>query len=74
MPAAASVASVHAPCMQLDRFQPGLMAAVLARDAQGRLVRKTGVMGVVEAEGVVYAGDPIAVRLPDGPRHRLEPV
>lgn len=62
------------PCLQLDRFQPGLMAAVLGRDAQGRLVRKAGVMGVVEREGVVYAGDPIAVQLPDGPQHCLEPV
>lgn len=62
------------PCVQLDRFQAGLMSAVLERDAQGRLVRKAGVMGVVEAEGVVYAGDPIEVRLPDGARHRLEPV
>ena len=62
------------PCLQLDRFQPGLMAAVLERDTQGKLVRKAGVMGVVEAEGVVYAGDPIAVRLPDGPRRSLEPV
>ena len=50
------------------------MAAVLERDTQGKLVRKAGVMGVVEAEGVVYAGDPIAVRLPDGPERSLEPV
>jgi MOSC domain-containing protein YiiM len=28
------------PCSQLDRFQHGLMAAVLARDGHGELVRK----------------------------------
>jgi MOSC domain-containing protein YiiM len=62
------------PCVQMDRFQAGLMSAVLERDAQGRLGRKAGVMAVVEAEGVVYAGDPIRIRLPDGPQHRLEPI
>ncbi len=62
------------PCVQLDRFQPGLMAAVLDRDQQGRLIRKAGVMGVVDAEGVVYPGDPIEVRLPDGPLRPLGPV
>ena len=62
------------PCAQLDHFQAGLMAAVLGRDAEGRLVRKAGVMGVVEAEGVVCPGDSIEVRLPDGLHRRLEPV
>jgi len=28
------------PCTQLDGLQPGLMAATLARDADGRLIRK----------------------------------
>jgi len=45
------VTGLRNPCSQLDRFQPGLMAAVLARDEQGRLVRKAGVMGVVVAGG-----------------------
>jgi hypothetical protein len=62
------------PCVQLERFQVGLMTAVLERDEEGRLMRKAGVMGVVEAEGVVYPGDPIGVRLPAGPQHCLEPV
>ncbi len=59
---------------QLDDFQPGLMAAVLGRDEQGRLVRKTGVMGIVLAEGVVRPGDPIRVELPPEPRRELVPV
>jgi MOSC domain-containing protein YiiM len=53
------VTGLRNPCSQIDRFQKGLMAAVLDRDAQGGLVRKAGVMGVVLAGGEVRAGDPI---------------
>jgi MOSC domain-containing protein YiiM len=62
------------PCSQIDRFQPGLMAAVLDRDANGALLRKAGVMGVVRAGGEVRAGDTILVHLPAAPHRRLEPV
>lgn len=53
------VTGLRNPCVQIDRFQQGLMAAVLDRDAQGQLVRKAGVMGVVVAGGEVRAGDRI---------------
>ena len=62
------------PCAQLDRFQPGLMAAVLDRDADGRLVRKAGIMGVVVAGGEVRPGDAVCVELPPEPHRRLEVV
>ena len=62
------------PCSQIDRFQAGLMAAVLPRDPQGRLVRKSGVMAVVVAAGNVQAGDPIGIELPVGELRGLEPV
>jgi MOSC domain-containing protein YiiM len=62
------------PCAQIDRFQRGLMAAVLDRDAQGRLVRKAGVMGIVLQGGEVRPGDPVAVQFPDLPHKALEPV
>ena len=57
-----------------DRFAPGLMAATLARDAAGGLVRKAGIMAVVVAGGAVRAGDSIGVELPAQPWRRLEPV
>jgi MOSC domain-containing protein YiiM len=50
------------------------MAATLDRDAEGELVRKAGVMGVVVAGGEVRAGDAIAIELPAGPHRALEPV
>lgn len=62
------------PCGQIDRFQPGLMSAVLDRTPDGELVRKAGVMGVVLSGGPVAPGDDIAVELPAGPHRRLAPV
>jgi MOSC domain-containing protein YiiM len=62
------------PCVQLDRFQPGLMAAVLDRDAHGNLVRKAGVMALVVAAGEVRASDPIQIFLPAAPHKSLAPV
>jgi MOSC domain-containing protein YiiM len=72
--AAVEVTGLRNPCSQLDDFQPGLMAATLGRDEQGRLIRKAGVMGIVLAGGVVRPGDPIRVELPPEPRRPLVPV
>jgi MOSC domain-containing protein YiiM len=68
------VTGLRNPCAQLDRFQKGLMAAVLARDPQGNLVRKAGIMGVVLSGGEVRPGDAIGVELPAQQQRALEPV
>ena len=62
------------PCVQIERFQPGLLEQVVGRDADGRLVRKAGVMAVVRRGGEVRPGDPVTVVLPDGPHRPLEAV
>ena len=62
------------PCTQLDQLQNGLMAAVLGRDAQGKLIRKAGVMGIVVAGGLVKPGDFIDIEMPLPPFQPLEPV
>lgn len=72
--AVVEVTGLRNPCVQLDRFQQGLMQAVLARDEQGHLVRKSGIMSVVVADGFVHPGDPIRVELPAEPHRALEPV
>ena len=72
--AVVEVTGLRNPCAQLDRLQPGLMAATLARDEDGKLVRKAGVMGIVLADGEVRPGDPIRVELPPEPHRALEPV
>ena len=62
------------PCVQIDRFQKGLMAAVLDRTGKGQIVRKAGVMGIVLTGGDVSPGNPIAVVLPPEPHRRLKQV
>ena len=72
--AVVEITGLRNPCAQLDGLQQGLMTATLDRDAQGNLIRKAGIMGVVIAGGTVRAGDPIAVELPEEPHRALEPV
>ena len=68
------VTGLRNPCSQIDRFQNGLMNAVLGRDPAGNLVRKTGVMAIVIAGGDVRPGDVISVEMPAGEPVRLQPV
>jgi MOSC domain-containing protein YiiM len=68
------VTGLRNPCLQLEGIAPGLMAAVLDRDAEGVLIRKAGVMGVVVAGGEVRPGDAVRVEPPTGPHRRIAPV
>jgi MOSC domain-containing protein YiiM len=72
--AVVEVTGLRNPCIQLDHFQIGLMAAVLERDEHGTLIRKAGVMAIVLASGEVRPGDFILVELPPEPYQALEPV
>ena len=60
------VKGLRNPCLQLDNFQAGLMAATLDKDADGNLIRKAGIMGIVIVGGDVKPGDEIRVELPAG--------
>jgi MOSC domain-containing protein YiiM len=68
------VKGLRNPCAQLNGLQQGLMAAILDKDAQGNLIRKAGIMGVVIASGEVKPSDSIRIVLPDGPKTALTPV
>ncbi len=68
------VTGLRNPCPQLNSFQEGLMAAVLDRDAEGNIIRKAGIMGIVIASGVIFAEDVIRVKLPSQPYIPLERV
>jgi MOSC domain-containing protein YiiM len=72
--AVVEVTGLRNPCNQLDEIAPGLMKAVLGRDADLHIVRKSGVMGVVLEGGEVRPGDPIDVELPAEPHVPLSPV
>ncbi len=68
------VKGLRNPCRQIEAYRAGLVAAVLDRDADGGLVRKTGVMGIVIAGGEIRGGDDIEVVLPPGEHRKLEVV
>jgi hypothetical protein len=68
------VTGLRNPCIQLNRFRPGLMAATLDRDQAGNLIRKAGIMAVVLTSGEVRPGDSIETILPNQPHRQLLPV
>lgn len=72
--AVVEVTGLRNPCHQLDDFQKGLMKAVLDKDAEGNLIRKAGIMGVVLTGGEVHIDDVIRVELPPEPHEPLKPV
>lgn len=68
------VTGLRNPCRQIEAFRPGLLKPMIGRDAEGRPVLKTGIMGIVLRGGLVCPGDAIAVELPPEPHARLERV
>jgi MOSC domain-containing protein YiiM len=72
--ATVEITGLRNPCVQLDTFQKGLMAATLDKDADGNLIRKAGIMGVVLVGGEVRPGDTITIDLPAGAHRPLQPV
>jgi MOSC domain-containing protein YiiM len=72
--AVVEVTGLRNPCVQLDTFQKGLMAATLDKDAAGNLIRKAGIMSVVLSDGDVRPGDVVRVELPGMPHQALLPV
>ena len=72
--AVVEITGLRNPCIQIDNFQQGLMAATLDKDANGNLVRKAGIMSIVISEGDVRPGDAIHVEMPAEPHRPLQPV
>lgn len=68
------ITGLRNPCVQLDNWQPGLMAAVLDKDEEGNLIRKCGVMSIVLKGGIIQAGDAIQIEMPEPPFVKLEKV
>lgn len=72
--AVVEVTGLRNPCDQLNGVAAGLMAAVLGKDADGNVVRKSGVMGVVRKGGRVAPADAIRVAFGPPPHTPLAPV
>lgn len=68
------ITGLRNPCAQLDNYQAGLTAATLDRDEHGQLIRKAGIMAVVNRGGDVHPGDAISIELPAEPHQPLERV
>lgn len=67
------VTGLRNPCSQIDGIAPGLMKQMVGRNDDGAVVRRSGIMGVVRAGGLIRAGDEIRVELP-AVREALQPV
>jgi MOSC domain-containing protein YiiM len=68
------IAGLRNPCAQINGFRDGLLRCVLGQDADGNVVRKAGVMGVVLRGGRIRPGDPVSVDLPPEPHLPLQRV
>jgi MOSC domain-containing protein YiiM len=72
--ATVELTGLRTPCRLVDDFRSGLMRELWGLDAEGRRVRRAGVMAVVRTGGVVRAGDPLTVVPPTGVPVPLGPV
>ncbi len=68
------VTGLRNPCSQIEDFQRGLLKEVVHREADGSVVRRTGIMGIVISSGRIRPGDTISIELPDLPHEALDCV
>lgn len=68
------VTGLRNPCAQLDNYQEGLTKACLDRDDSGGLIRKAGIMAVVQEGGLIWINDTIVIQYPARPHEPLERV
>lgn len=55
------VTGLRNPCQQIDDARPGLLSHVVGRAPDGTVVRRCGIMAVVEIGGLVHVGDPVTI-------------
>jgi MOSC domain-containing protein YiiM len=72
--AVVEVTGLRHPCIYIDKFRKGLLAAVVEKWPDIGIIRKTGVMGIVIHCGWVRPNDAITVQRPNGALKPLEPV
>jgi len=68
------VIGLRNPCAQIDRFKLGLLAVVLDRGPNNEVIRKAGIMAIVQEGGSFRPGDLITVEMPPTPYLPLERV
>lgn len=60
------VNGLRSPCKHIENYQTGLLKHMISKGANGEAVRKTGIMTNVVQGGIIEAGAPIVVHMPDG--------
>ena len=65
--ASIQITGLRNPCTLIDKFQSGLMKALIDKDEDGNIIRKTGIMSIVLTNGLVHAGDEIEMVMPTAP-------
>jgi MOSC domain-containing protein YiiM len=73
-PASLTGGGLRNPCQQIETFRESLLSKILVKTVDGKLLRKTGVMGIVHASGPVSIGDEVNVILPAKPHIGLARV
>lgn len=68
------VTGLRNPCQQIEDARPGLLKLMVCRAADGTIVRRCGIMTVVEQTGDITPGDIITVEAPAGEPLPLGPV
>ena len=68
------ITGVRRPCIQIDGFQKGLVRELNDKDESGKVIMKSGIMGIILASGTVKTNDEITVELPPEPHQPLKPV
>lgn len=66
------VKGLREPCKQIEDFKSGLLKKMIAKDVNGNLIIKTGIMTTVLEGGIVKPNDMIDVVLPQNPYQKLE--
>ncbi len=72
--AVVEVTGLRTPCIQMDRLQPGLMAASFHLAPAGKKLPRAGIMATVLTSGTVTPGDPVYLELPPPPHIPLKPI
>lgn len=72
--ASIELTGIRTPCVQIDRFQKGLLKALIDKDDGDKPVFKSGVMGIVLRSGAVRPGDKISVKWPSDPHQPLPAI
>ena len=62
------------PCVQINTFRDGLLAAFRSESPGGETIRRAGIMAIVINGGVVHTGDEIRIEIPHGIAEPLRPV